>query len=229
VSSVSLTVVDVLLAVAAFIGGLLAKPLADLSTELVRQIVARRQAKTDKAVAQADLASERCWEALAILASGLPRHLPRKRRFMSGANMDYPQREEVEERLLGARVLLEANSELLGPEARAPMRRVVDILGAVEDIEPGTNAPFAHYDSATTIVNETARYGRQILGAQLRGEKVPAMPDRLREYLIAKNESDEFWDEDYPQSQGIPGVKTARELWLGEHRAQLDKIRSTDD
>jgi hypothetical protein len=223
--SASLAPVELVLGVVAFIGGLLAKPLADLSAELVKQLVTRRQAKTDEALAQADAASERCWEAFAVLTNELPKHV--QRLWMQGTQ-EYPERAEVDERMLSMRVLLEANAELLHPDAREPMRRVVDIFAAVEEIESANGAPFAHYDPAFKIVPETARYGRQVLRAQLRREKLPPMPGRVHEYLIAVREADEFWDEDYPESQGVAGVKTARELWLAEHRSEIEKVPRTE-
>lgn len=63
------------------------------------------------------------------------------------------------DRLRAAAVQLEANVELLHQEAREPMSVVLDVLRYADQIDLRSNAPFAHYETAETMLHTTIGYG----------------------------------------------------------------------
>jgi hypothetical protein len=208
--------VDVLIAVLLFLAGLLAKPIVELASELVRLLVTRRQTHADAALAHADRSSEQCLEALAVLRDEKLLHLNRSRAESRGG-IAYPERGERSQRVNEATAQLEANIELLHPDAREPMRLVVDVVWRLQHIDAESGAEYAHYDFAWTILSEAIRYGRKLLGAQLRREKVPPLTRKMREYAIVLDDEDKFWSEVSSDDQS----EARRQTWITEHADEL--------
>lgn len=213
--------VEILPGILVFIGGLLAKPLADLAGDVVRQIISRRHADAATATAQADRAAERCWESLAVFRADASRHLARKRRGDQGLGQD-----DLAARLLAAAAQLDANVQLLRTEAREPMTLVLDVLRSAERIDSEAGAPFSHYDSAFTMLDEAVSYGRQVLVAHIHREKLPPMPRKLEEYAIALEDERGFWESEGLTERELEEEERLRKFWIDSHRAELKRLDS---
>ena len=212
---------DLIVGVLVFIGGLVAKPLTDLATEAVRELIARKRRDQETASVQADKASERCWDALAILSDNLLTHIYRSR-AQSRDGKPYPERDERSDLIRTNTAKLGVNLELLHVEARESMRLVVDLLRRVDGIDSDSRSPYAHYDPAATIIDETLVYGRRVLGASLRHEKIPLLSPKVLEYSLALDDEDEFWADEMTDPYTEAAYGHARDAWRTAHQDILD-------
>lgn len=203
--------VDIVTGLLLFLGGVLSKPASELASFVATELIRRRQVRHDTGLTQADRASERCLEAMAVLADEVPRH-----RFRTRAAAEYPDQMETYRRIAAAEAQLEANLELLDTLTRERMRQVLLVLRDASQLGSESGAPFAHYDSTEAITREAVRSGRVLLSAHLRRESLPEISDKMAEYLIAEAEADEVYAEVY-EDEATDEYVRARDEWRRTH------------
>jgi hypothetical protein len=88
----------------------------------------------------------------------------------------------------------------------------------LQNFDNESEASYAHYDPAPTITAEAVRYGQQVIASQLRREKLPPLPRKMREYELALE--DEARDR-AGQDEADPDYTRDRDKWLEAHRSEL--------
>ncbi|GAB3402877.1 hypothetical protein [Flindersiella endophytica] len=218
--SATLIAMDAIWLILSFAGGLAAKPLADVFTEVAKHLVFKRMKRAELAETQADEAAKRCLEAIAVYADVGLRYMTSR----EAHDWDSPVANVLREPLRLAEVQLEASIALLQPAAMKPMTLVLDVLRNADQIDGSSGSPFAHYDSGGAILLEAVRYGRVVLRTQLRREKVPTVPLKMLEYAVALRDLTVFWEGDGIDPDVARVHQQFRATWLEAHHLGVKQI-----